>query len=53
MDFARLLFSVTRMGGSVHVTGDAPESPELALAMVRGVGAYVGMGGPEEPLEGN
>ncbi len=53
LDFARLLFSATRLGGSVHVTADAPESPEMALAMVRGVGAYVGMGGPEEPVGGN
>jgi hypothetical protein len=51
--FARLLFSATQMGGSVHITDVAPESPEIALAMVRGVGAYVGMGGPEEPMGGN
>ena len=53
LDFARLLFSATQLGGSVHVTDAAPESPEMALAMVRGVGGYVGMGGPEEPLGSN
>ena len=45
--FARLLFGATEMGGAVHITDLSPASGE-ALAMVRGVGSYTGMGGPEE-----
>ena len=46
--FARQLFAATELGGSVHVTDLAPPSPGEALAMVRGGGAYSGMGGPDE-----
>ena len=49
--FARQLFAVTELGASVHVTDLAP-APGEALAMVRGGGAYAGMGGPEEDGEG-
>ena len=45
--FARQLFAATEIGGSVHVVDFAPSARE-ALAMVRGGGAYAGMGGPEE-----
>ena len=45
--FARHLFGVTRVGASVHVIKTSPSAGE-ALAMVRGDGAYNGMGGPEE-----
>jgi hypothetical protein len=47
--FARALFEVTRIGASVHVTDKAPAAAE-ALAMVRGDGAYTGMGGPLEEV---
>ena len=47
--FARELFAVTRIGASVHVTDKSPAAVE-ALAMVRGNGAYAGMGGPLEEL---
>jgi hypothetical protein len=43
--FARNLFSVTSVGASVHIIEQSPASTE-ALAMVRGNGAYAGMGGP-------
>ena len=46
LEFARLLFGVTEMGGRVHVTNLAPAAAE-ALAMVGGTRAYAGMGGPE------
>jgi len=48
--FARQLFAATELGAAVHVTDLAP-SPGEALAMVRGGGAYTGMGGPEEEIE--
>jgi len=51
LDFARLLFSATRVGASVHIVDHSP-APEEALAMVRGNGAYAGMGGPLEELPG-
>jgi hypothetical protein len=47
LDFARTLFEVTRVGASVHVIDRSP-APVEALAMIRGAGAYTGMGGPEE-----
>ena len=47
--FARNLFGVTSMGGSVHIVDQSP-APQEALAMVRGNGAYTGMGGPLEEL---
>jgi hypothetical protein len=49
--FARHLFAATELGAAVHVTDLAPPAGE-ALAMVRGGGAYAGMGGPEEDAEG-
>jgi lipoprotein-anchoring transpeptidase ErfK/SrfK len=49
--FARNLFGVTSMGGSVHILDQSP-SPTEALAMVRGNGAYTGMGGPLEEVDG-
>jgi hypothetical protein len=49
--FARNLFSVTRVGAAVHIVETSPSAGE-ALAMVRGTGAYTGMGGPEEPVQG-
>jgi lipoprotein-anchoring transpeptidase ErfK/SrfK len=49
--FARHLFGVTQMGGSVHILEASPSAGE-ALAMVRGTGAHTGMGGPEEPVGG-
>ena len=45
--FARQLFAATELGAAVHVTDLAPAAGE-ALALVRGAGAYTGMGGPEE-----
>ena len=45
--FARHLFGATRVGGTVHVVDHSP-APAEALAMVRGTGTYVGMGGPLE-----
>jgi hypothetical protein len=48
--FARHLFGVTSVGASVHVIEQSP-APREALAMVRGGGAYTGMGGPLEELE--
>jgi lipoprotein-anchoring transpeptidase ErfK/SrfK len=47
--FAKQLFDVTRMGGAVHVLDQSP-APQEALAMVRGNGAYAGMGGPLEEV---
>jgi lipoprotein-anchoring transpeptidase ErfK/SrfK len=35
LEFARLLFTATRVGTTVHIVDDAP-SPEFALAIVRG-----------------
>jgi lipoprotein-anchoring transpeptidase ErfK/SrfK len=49
LDFARNLFSVTRVGGSVHILDKSP-APQEALAMVKGNGAYAGMGGPLEDV---
>jgi lipoprotein-anchoring transpeptidase ErfK/SrfK len=49
LDFARNLFSVTSMGGSVHILDKSP-APLEALAMVKGNGAYTGMGGPLEEI---
>ncbi|HEX8513813.1 MAG TPA: L,D-transpeptidase family protein [Allosphingosinicella sp.] len=49
--FAKNLFGVTSMGGSVHIVDQSP-APQEALAMVKGNGAYTGMGGPLEPVEG-
>lgn len=47
--FARNLFSVTRVGASVHIVDQSP-APAEALAMIRGNGAYNGMGGPLEEV---
>ncbi|HEX8467148.1 MAG TPA: L,D-transpeptidase family protein [Allosphingosinicella sp.] len=47
--FAKNLFSVTRVGASVHIIQQSP-APTEALAMVRGNGAYTGMGGPLEEV---
>jgi lipoprotein-anchoring transpeptidase ErfK/SrfK len=47
--FARNLFAVTSVGASVHIIQQAPGAGE-ALAMVRGSGAYTGMGGPLEDV---
>jgi lipoprotein-anchoring transpeptidase ErfK/SrfK len=47
--FARNLFSVTSMGGSVHIVDTSP-APQEALAMVKGNGAHTGMGGPLEEV---
>ena len=51
LEFARNLFAVTSVGASVHIIEQAP-APEEALAMVRGDGAYAGMGGPLEEVDG-
>jgi lipoprotein-anchoring transpeptidase ErfK/SrfK len=48
--FAKALFGVTRVGATVHIVDTKP-APLEALAMVRGGGAYTGMGGPLEPVE--
>jgi len=45
--FARHLFGVTQVGVAVHIVASSP-APAEALAMVRGNGAYAGMGGPIE-----
>ena len=50
--FAKALFEVTQVGASVHIVDQAP-APAEALVMVRGGGAYTGMGGTLEPLEGD
>ena len=47
LEFARQLFGVTRVGASVHILRESPTAGQ-ALAMVRGDGAYTGMGGPLE-----
>ena len=47
LDFARLLFGVTRIGAAVHVVDFSP-APRDALAMVRAGGVHQGMGGPVE-----
>jgi lipoprotein-anchoring transpeptidase ErfK/SrfK len=47
--FAKNLFSVTRIGASVHIVPQSP-APTEALAMVKGNGAYTGMGGPLEEI---
>ena len=49
--FARHLFAATELGAAVHVIELSPAAGE-ALAMVRGGGAYAGMGGPEEEGSG-
>jgi hypothetical protein len=49
--FAKNLFGVTSLGASVHIIQQSP-APTEALAMVKGNGAYTGMGGPLEPVEG-
>ncbi|HEX9964980.1 MAG TPA: L,D-transpeptidase family protein [Allosphingosinicella sp.] len=49
LEFARKLFGVTSMGGSVHIINQSP-APTEALALVRGNGAYTGMGGPLEEV---
>lgn len=51
LEFARNLFAVTSVGASVHIIEQSP-APTQALAIVRGNGAYTGMGGPLEPVEG-
>ncbi|MET1113130.1 MAG: L,D-transpeptidase family protein [Allosphingosinicella sp.] len=51
LEFARHLFGVTSVGASVHIIKQSP-APAEALAMVRGNGAFTGMGGPLEPVEG-
>jgi hypothetical protein len=48
--FAKTLFEATRLGAAVHIVDHAP-APAEALAMVRGGGAYAGMGGPDEPVD--
>ena len=45
--FARRLFAVTELGAAVHVTDLAP-APQAALAAVRDLNVYTGMGGPIE-----
>jgi lipoprotein-anchoring transpeptidase ErfK/SrfK len=47
--FARSLFAVTEVGAAVHILQASPSARE-ALAVVRGNGAYAGMGGPEEEV---
>jgi hypothetical protein len=49
--FARHLFGVTEMGGSVHILDRSPSAGE-ALAMARGNNAYTGMGGPADEVAG-
>jgi hypothetical protein len=49
LEFARNLFAVTSVGASVHIIEQSP-APGQALAMVRGNGAYTGMGGPLEDV---
>jgi lipoprotein-anchoring transpeptidase ErfK/SrfK len=49
--FARRLFAMTELGAQVHVTDLAPE-PRTALAAVRDLNAYTGMGGPLEVVAG-
>ncbi|MGA9582781.1 MAG: L,D-transpeptidase family protein [Allosphingosinicella sp.] len=49
LEFARNLFSVTRIGASVHIVDQSP-APAEALAMAKGNGAYTGMGGPLEEV---
>jgi hypothetical protein len=49
--FARHLFGVTDVGASVHIIEQSP-APQEALAMVRAGGAYTGMGGPLEEVDG-
>ena len=51
LEFARNLFAVTSVGASVHIIRQSP-APTEALAMVRGNGAYSGMGGPLEEATG-
>ncbi|HWT13835.1 MAG TPA: L,D-transpeptidase family protein [Allosphingosinicella sp.] len=51
LDFARQLFTVTQVGAAVHIIETSPTAGE-ALAMVRGAGAYTGMGGPAEEVAG-
>ncbi len=41
---------MTRVGASVHIVDRSP-APAEALAIVRGSGAYTGMGGPLEAVE--
>lgn len=50
LEFARALFSVTRVGATVHVTEMSPTAGQ-ALAMVRGA-TYTGMGGPDVEAQG-
>ena len=47
--FAKNLFSVTSVGASVHIVDQSP-APQEALAMIRGNGAFTGMGGPLEEV---
>jgi hypothetical protein len=47
--FARNLFGVTSVGASVHIVDQSP-APAEALAMIRGNGAFTGMGGPLEEV---
>jgi hypothetical protein len=49
--FARRLFAATELGAAVHVTDLAP-APQSALAAVRDLNAYTGMGGPLEDVGG-
>jgi hypothetical protein len=51
LEFARNLFGVTSLGASVHIIQQSP-APQEALAMVRRNGAYTGMGGPLEDVDG-
>ena len=50
--FARHLFGATSLGASVHIIEQAPAATE-ALVLARNGGVYTGMGGPEEPIEGD
>lgn len=47
--FAKNLFAVTSKGGAVHIVDRSP-APREALAMIRGTGAFTGMGGPLEEI---
>jgi lipoprotein-anchoring transpeptidase ErfK/SrfK len=50
LEFARLLFGVTRIGASVHVVDTSP-APVEALALARGDLVHTGMGGPLEEVQ--
>jgi hypothetical protein len=48
--FARDLFAMTGLGAAVHIIAAAPDSPEIALAMVRAGAEFTGMGGPDPEI---